>query len=198
MLFQLLKRFQRSEIIIQSHLIKDFTIFYLLIVQVRFLHFFSFMLALFGGFNECSLALYGYMQSLHGLFLILLSFVNLYIMLCCNTITTEMVMQGAKTAAYFVGGSLMTHNALSLYFIPPNTISNAYHIYSPTGRGYGAYSCSQLIAVDALKGAQGPRFDPSTIINKDNMLDNTKIAKQFKHESNLPTLAEFLGKSKKL
>ena len=91
----------------------------------------------------------------------------------------------------------MTHNALSLYFIPPNTISNAYHIYSPTGRGYGAYSCSQLIAVDALKGAQGPRFDPSTIVNKDNMLDNTKIAQQFKHEANLPTLAEFLGKSKK-
>ena len=101
MLFQLLKRFQRSEIIIQSHLIKDFTIFYLLIVQVRFLHFFSFMLALFGEFNECSLVLYGYMQSLHGLFLILLSFVNLYIMLRCKTITTEMAMQGAKTAAYF-------------------------------------------------------------------------------------------------
>ena len=151
MLFQLLKRFQRSEVIIQSHLIKDFTIFYLLIVQVRFLHFFSFMLALFGEFNECSLVLYGYMQSLHGLFLILLSFVNLYIILCCNTITTEMAMQGIKTAAYFVGGSFMTHNALSLYFIPPNTISNAYHIYSPTGRGFQKHEDINLLHTEKQK-----------------------------------------------
>lgn len=105
-----------------------------------------------------------------------------------------MAMQGAKIATQAAVGSFITHNAMSIYFIPPNAVSNAYHIYSPTGRGYGAYSCSQLIAVDALKGAQGPRFDPSTIVNDQNMLDNAKIAKQFKQESNLPKLSEFLGK----
>lgn len=90
----------------------------------------------------------------------------------------------------------MIHNGLSLYFIPPNSISNTYHIYSPTGRGYGAYSCSQLLAVDALKGAQGPRFEVSKVVDSNNMLDNKKIAKIFKSEQNLPSLAEFLGRRK--
>ena len=187
-------RFKQSEDIINSHIRKDFPIFQLLTYQIRYLHLISFLLLIL--VEQKIAIIYFYLQVLHAGNLILLSFVNLYIILYCNTPTTEFVIQGIKTTVTFLGGSYMIHNGLSLYFIPPNSVSNAYHMYSPTGRGYGAYSCSQLLAVDALKGTQGPRFKVSDVVDSNNMLDNNKIAKAFKNEQNLPKLSEFLAGKK--
>lgn len=191
---KLLLRFKHSELTINNHLREGFPLFQLITYQIRYLHLISFLLLVSVEGIETT---YFYIQLLHATNLILLSLINSYIMLYCNTPTTEFVIQGIKTTATFLGGNYMIHNGLSVYFLPPNAVSNAYHIYSPTGRGYGAYSFSQLLAVDTLKGAQGSRFKISDIVDSDKMLDNNRIAKVFKNEQNLPKLSEFLaGKTK--
>lgn len=187
----LIRRFQQSEAIINYHLQKEFPLLSLITFQIRSIHFISVILLLCVG--KSIYVTHSYILMIHGLNMITLSLINMYIMVYCNTPTIEFVLQGVKTVGYLLGGSFMTHNALSVYFIPPNSISNTYHMYSPTGRGYGAYSCSQLMAVDALKGAQGPDFDPKTIVNKHNMLDNGLISKQFEKTSSLPDLKSFLS-----
>jgi len=186
----LYSRFIQSEQIIKYHLQHQFPLSLLLVHQIRYLHIISFVLLLFIG--EPMHITYTCIMYLHSFNLLYLGFLNIYIMCYCNTPTTEFLLQGVKTAAYFAGGAYMGHNALSVYFLPPNLVSNTYHIYSPTGRGYGAYSCSQLIAVDALKGAQGEDFEVASIVNKHKMLDNSLIAKQFEKTSTLPTLNAFL------
>ena len=195
-MISLFNRFIRSEQIINEHLQKDFPILLLISTQIRYLHVFTFLIMLCVG--EQMYTTHAYVAFTHGTNLMILSVVNVFIMLFYNTPTTEVLMQSLKAIGYATGGSYMAHNALSLYFIPPNSISNAYHIYSPTGRGYGAYSCSQLLAVDALKGAQGPNFDPNSIVDVNQMLDNKLIAKQFERTANLPPLSAFFkGNSSK-
>ena len=190
---EILKRYFASEMVINYHLKKDFSISLVFIYQIRVLHLFSYLLMLFS--DKPPYTVVGCLLYLHSFFLFYMAVLNIYIMLYCNTPTTEFILQGIKTVSYLAGGSFMAHNALSVYFIPPNDISNSYHIYSPTGRGYGAYSCSQLLAVDALKGSQGSNFDYKSIVDEHNMICSKLVSKEFAKSPDLPPYKDYLAKS---
>lgn len=57
--------------------------------------------------------------------------------------------------------------------------SNFYNVYSPLGRGYGAHSCSQLIAADILKGQMGNSFDPKLITDNNLIISSSKLARKY-------------------
>ena len=104
------------------------------------------MLLIFNKFGGPMLVSCGCAQFLQGLLLLLqpCRFIFIIMLYCSSAVNTEIVFQTIKSIAYLVtSGFYVTHNALSLYFIPPNVISNAYHIcILQLGKGTGAYSCS--------------------------------------------------------
>ena len=59
--------------------------------------------------------------------------------------------------------------------ISPNPVTNWYHLHSPLGRGYGAYSSGQLIQVDFLKTKLGGNFDYTQCIDSNKFLDPQKM-----------------------
>jgi hypothetical protein len=67
------------------------------------------------------------------------------------------------------------HISSNVPFIAPNLVSNGYHIYSPFGRGYGAWSTGQLVQIDYLKTHLGGIFDYKEIIDQNNMVDPSKL-----------------------
>lgn len=80
-------------------------------------------------------------------------------------------------------GCYFFHNVMSICVIPPNAVSNAYNIYSPTGSGFGAHSCDELLAVDLLKAVQGSKFNYKSIVDSNSMIDMGKVDKMLDKSS---------------
>lgn len=82
---------------------------------------------------------------------------------CCHCATKGFPMQGAL------------HISSNVPLIAPNPVSNTYHIYSPLGRGYGAWSTGQLVQIDYLKTHLGGEFNYKDIIDQNNMVNLKKL-----------------------
>ena len=68
------------------------------------------------------------------------------------------------------------HMSSNVPMISPNPVSNYYHLWSPLGRGYGAYSSGQLFQVDFLKTKLGSNFDYTQCVDQNKFLDPQKVA----------------------
>ena len=67
------------------------------------------------------------------------------------------------------------HVLFNVPFITPNPVSNSYHIYTPLGRGYGAWSSGQLLQIDYIKTNLGSEFNYKEVVDSNNMLHPNKI-----------------------
>jgi hypothetical protein len=83
------------------------------------------------------------------------------------------------------------HMSSNIPMISPNPVTNYYHLWSPLGRGYAAYSSSQLLQVDIIKTNLGDKFDYTQCIDSNKFLDPQKIATYAKkHKINIKFLIE--------
>ena len=169
-------RYFESEKIIQEHLLNDYPLFTLFYNQVVFLQIINVLLLKFSDPNYIT---FFYVNLFYCSVTFIRGCLNFYIMFFHNTTTTEVALQALKGCVYFVGSCTAFHTSQSVYFIPPNKLSNFYSVYSPFGRGYGAHSCSQLIAADILKGQIGNNFDPKSITDNNFIISPQKLAKKY-------------------
>lgn len=110
--------------------------------------------------------------------------ISVYIIFFKNTPTTHpsinLLIQDGKLVSA-VGALHVTSGAPIL---EPNKLSNTYNIYSPLGRGYGAWSSGQLIQIDCIKTELGGKFDATKVVDSNGMLDPIKI-KQYAKANNI-------------
>ena len=176
MKISIINRYYQSEYIINKHLNTDYPLFSLFYTQIIFLQVLN-VLSLKSS-NPNYFAFY-YINLLYCCTTFMRGYLNYRMMCYHNTPTTEILMQGAKTCGYLLIAGTAFHTSQSVYFIPPNKISNFYNIYSPLGRGYGAHSCSQLIAADILKGQMGNSFDPKLITDENLIISPSKLSHKY-------------------
>lgn len=170
-------RFVRSEQIIHHHLLSDYPIFTLIYHQILLLQIFN-VLSLA---TQPNYVAFSYINLLYCFSLICRGLLHYYIMFFHNTFTSELVLQGIRGGVFLIGGATAFHTSQSVYFIPPNKLSNFYNTcsWSPLGRGYGAHSCSQLIAADILRGQLGAAFNPAMITDENLIISPSKLAHKY-------------------
>ena len=173
---KIINRYYHSEYIINKHLNTDYSLFSLIYNQIIFLQTLNLFLLRSGDPNYSA---FFYINLLYCVATFLRGCLNYYIMYYHNTPITEMLLQGVKTCGYFLISGTAFHTSQSVYFIPPNKFSNFYNVYSPLGRGYGAHSCSQLIAADILKGQMGNSFDPTLITDENHIISPSKLSHKY-------------------
>ena len=172
----IINRYYHSEYIINKHLNTDYPLFSLIYNQIIFLQALNILLLRSGDPNYSA---FFYINLLYCAATFSRGCLNYYIMYYHNTPTTEMFLQGAKTCGYLLMSGTAFHTSQSVYFIPPNKLSNFYNVYSPLGRGYGAHSCSQLLAADILKGQMGNSFDPALITDENRIISPSKLSHKY-------------------
>ena len=172
----IINKYYQSERVINKHLHSDYPLFTLFYYQVVLLQMFNVLLLKSGNPNYF---VFYHINLLYCCITFLRGCINYRIMYYHNTPTTEIFIQGMKTCGYLLIAGTGFHTSQSVYFIPPNKLSNLYNVYSPLGRGYGAHSCSQLIAADILKGQMGNSFDPKLITDENSIISPTKLSRKY-------------------
>ena len=186
--------FNKDQETIKNHYTEDFSFFYYFAMAVRFvtvcfyIYFFYFLAP--ENIEKYSFILF----SVTYIFLVtnlidlgIITFIILYknepvgqkvMMFCYNCVIKGVPALGAL------------HMSSNVPMISPNPVSNFYHLYSPAGRGYGAYSSVQLLQVDLMKTELCGEFDYTKCVDSNNFLDSKKMSAYAKEEGiDLKTLA---------
>ena len=174
-----LDTFKMDQQTIREHYLEDFWVFYyfvffIRIVSILFYGYFFFIL------SPEDLILYEFMFYSITYVFILTTLLDLgiiiYIILYKNNPVKEVALNicyHCVTKGIPVCGAL--HVSSNVPVISPNPVSNTYHLHSPFGRGYGAYSSMNLVQVDILKGHLGSNFDYSQCVDGKSFLDPNKL-----------------------
>lgn len=172
--------FKNDQEIIKSHYLKDFKFCYYFTMIVRvstgcFYIYFFFLL------SPESIEQYSFVFFTLTYIFILTNLMDLgiiiYIILYKNDPVKEAVFSlcyHCVTKGLPAFGAL--HMSSNVPMISPNPITNYYHLWSPLGRGYGAYSSGQLLQVDFMKTKLGGNFDYTQCLDSNKFLDPQKIA----------------------
>ena len=173
--------FKKDQITIRTHYLESFSVFYYAIRIIQFLTS-CFYLYLFYFYSHedhlNSLLINGFCLLTIVFFLAgCLDFtITLYIIFYKNHPVfdklTSICYQCVITGLPMYG---VWHISSNVLIIPPNSVSNAYHLYTPLGRGYGAWSSEQLLHIDYLKTRMGGSFDYKEIVDDNKMIDPTKL-----------------------
>jgi len=187
---QRVDNYHQDQKTIRDHYLKDFKILYYLIFNIGiltilfYLYFFSLDPKVMHDFSN---VFYGVTYTFVIAGLIDMG-VSLYIIFFKNNpvieIAANVCMQCAKGLVPL--GAL--HMSCNVPFIAPNKVSNVYHMYSPIGRGYGAWSSGQLLQIDYVKTQLGAEFDYKKIVDSDNMVDPGKLKQYANNHSIGPTV----------
>ena len=172
--------FKNDQEIIKSHYLKDFKFCYYFAMLVKvitgcFYIYFFFLL------TPESLEEYSFVFYTLTYIFILTNFMDLgiviYIILYKNDPVKEAILNvcyHCVTKALPALGAL--HMSSNIPMVSPNPITNYYHLWSPVGRGFGAYSSGQLLQVDFMKTKLGGNFDYTQCLDSHKFLDPEKIA----------------------
>jgi len=171
--------FKNDQEIIKSHYLKDFKFFYYFAMIVKVITG-CFYIYFFYLLSPENIEQYGFVFFTITYIFILTNLIDLgiviYIILYKNDPVKEAVINlcyNCATKGIPALGAL--HMSSNVPMISPNPVTNYYHLYSPLGKGYGAYSSGQLIQVDFLKTQLGGKFDYTECLDSNRFLDPKKI-----------------------
>lgn len=172
--------FKNDQEIIKSHYLKDFKFCYYFTMIVRVITgglyiYFFFLL------SPESIEQYSFVFFTITYIFILTNLMDLGIIIYIILYKNDLVKEAVVSLCYHcVTKGIPTLGALHMSsnvpMISPNPITNYYHLWSPLGRGYGAYSSGQLLQVDFMKTKLGGNFDYTQCLDSNKFLDPQKIA----------------------
>ena len=173
--------FKNDQEIIKSHYLKDFKFCYYFTMIVRvitgcFYIYFFFLL------SPESIEQYSFVFFTLTYIFILTNLMDLGIIIYIILYKNDLIKETVFSLCYHcVTKSIPTLGVLRMSsnnvpMISPNPVTNYYHLWSPLGRGYGAYSSGQLIQVDYMKTKLRGDFDYTQCLDSNKFLDQKKIA----------------------
>ena len=171
--------FKNDQEIIKSHYLEDFKFYYYFAVIVRVITGCSYIY--FFLLSPKSLEQYSFVFSAITCIFILTNLIDLGIIIYIILYKNDPVKEAFISFCYHcvtkgVPSLGALHVSSNVPMISPNALSNSYHLWSPLGRGYGAYSSGQLLQVDFLKTKLGSNFDYTQCLDQNKFLDPQKVA----------------------
>lgn len=172
--------FKNDQIIIKSHYLKDFKLFYYFTMSIRVITGF-FYVYFFFLLNPENLEQYSFLFYTVTYTFILTNLMDLGIIIYIILYKNDPVKEAVISFCYHcITKGLPTLGALHMSsnvpMISPNPVTNFYHLWSPLGRGYGAYSSGQLLQIDFIKTKLGSNFDHTQCLDKHAFIDPQKLA----------------------